>query len=74
MDSEELESEDFRAELEAKELEIELEPLDLGLLEYGLEDLFSWLSQDISVFQVQWRALSSWARKCMSQRLLGFLW
>ncbi len=41
MDPEELESEDFRAELEDEELKLGLEPLALGLLEYELEDLFS---------------------------------
>ncbi len=44
MDPEELESEDFGANLEAKELKLELELLDLGLLEYELEDLFSLFS------------------------------
>ena len=49
MDPEELELEDFGADPEVKELGLELEPLDLGLLEYEPEDLFSWFSQDISV-------------------------
>ncbi len=49
VDPKELKSEDFGAELKAKELELELKPLDLELLEYGLEDLLSQLSQDISV-------------------------
>ncbi len=40
-DPEELELEDFRADLEVEELELELESLDLGLLEYELVDLFS---------------------------------
>ncbi len=40
MDPDELESEDFGANLEVEELGLELEPLDLGLLEYGPEDLF----------------------------------
>ncbi len=34
----ELELEDFRADPEVEELGLELEPLDLGLLEYELED------------------------------------
>ncbi len=53
VDPEELESEDFRANPEVEELELELEPLDLGLLEYESEDLFSWFSQDILVLRVQ---------------------
>ncbi len=53
MDLEELELEDFRANPEVEKLELELEPLDLGLLEYELEDLFSQFPQDISVLQVQ---------------------
>ncbi len=48
-DPEELVSADFRVELEAEEFELELEPLDLRLLEYEPEDLFSLLSQNISV-------------------------
>ncbi len=40
-DPEELKSEDFGADLEVRELMLELEPLDLGLLEYEPEDLFS---------------------------------
>ncbi len=53
MDPEELELEDFRADLEVEELGLELEPLDLVLLEYEPDDLFSWFSQDILVLQVQ---------------------
>ncbi len=53
MDPEELELENFGAGLEVEELELELEPLDLRLLEYELEDLFSWFSWDILVLQVQ---------------------
>ncbi len=53
MDPDELESRDFGVELEVKELVLELEPLDLGLLEYELGDLFSQLSQDILVLRVQ---------------------
>ncbi len=53
MDPEELESEDFGADPEVEELGLELEPLDLELLEYELEDLFSQFSWDISVLRVQ---------------------
>ncbi len=47
-DPEELESEDFGADPEVEELGLELGPLDLGLLEYEPEDLFSRFSWDIS--------------------------
>ncbi len=53
MDPEESESEDFGADPEVEELGLELRPLDLGLLEYEPEDLFSRFSWDISVLQVQ---------------------
>ncbi len=49
MDPEGLESDDFGVEPKAKELELELELLDLGLLEYELEDFFSWLSRDLLI-------------------------
>lgn len=44
MDPKELEPEDFGVDLEVEELELKLEPLDLGLLEYVLEVLLSWFS------------------------------
>ncbi len=53
MDPDDLESEDFGVEPEVEELVVELGPLDLGLLEYELGDLFSRLSRDILVLRVQ---------------------
>ncbi len=53
MDPEELELKDFGADPEVEELGLGLGPLDLGLLEYEPEDLFSQFSQDISVLLVQ---------------------
>ncbi len=41
MDPKKLESEDFGVDPEAEELELELEPLDLELLEYKPEALLS---------------------------------
>ena len=73
VDPTEPELEDFGTAELWEELKLEPEPLSLEEEEDEEEGL-SQFSHAISVFQVQYHALSSSARFCMSWRLLGLPW